>query len=122
MIVYNKLWQTMKQKKVSQYRLIKTYGFSRGQISRIKANKNLSTHTLDVLCQILDCSINDIMEFKKNPQNDNIVALCAEAPENAEAAVTLEPGASPKSKTKNKTRGKKLSAPAALPDLNGSDQ
>ena len=64
MIVYDPLWETMKQRKVSQYRLIKSYGFSSGQISRLRKNMYVSTHTIGVLCTILDCSISDIMEFR----------------------------------------------------------
>lgn len=64
MIVYDPLWNTMKQKNISQYRLIKEYGFSSGQISRLKKNMYVSTHTIGVLCTILDCSVNDVMEFQ----------------------------------------------------------
>lgn len=63
MIVYDPLWETMKRKQISQYRLIKHFGFSSGQINRLKRNMYVSTHTIGVLCTILDCSIPDIMEF-----------------------------------------------------------
>lgn len=64
MINYNPLWKTMKEKKVSQYRLIKYYGFSSGQINRLKKNQYVSTHTIGVLCTILDCSVEQVMEFQ----------------------------------------------------------
>ena len=64
MITYEPLWKTMKEKKVSQYRLIKTYGFSSGQINRLKKNQYVSTHTIGVLCTILKCSVEDVMEFR----------------------------------------------------------
>ncbi len=64
MILYNRLWETMREKGISQYRLIKYYGFSSGQLSRLKQNAYVSTHTLDVLCTILNCSIEDVMEFR----------------------------------------------------------
>lgn len=54
----------MKEKKVSQYRLIKYYGFSSGQINRLKKNQYVSTHTIGVLCTILDCSVEQVMEFQ----------------------------------------------------------
>lgn len=63
MIVYDPLWATMKKKKISQYRLIKEYGFSSGQINRLRKNMYVSTHTIGVLCTLLDCSISEIMEF-----------------------------------------------------------
>ena len=63
MITYEQLWKTMKEKQVSQYRLITKYGFSSGQINRLKKNKYVSTHTIGVLCTILKCSVEDVMEF-----------------------------------------------------------
>ena len=63
MIVYNNLWKTMKQKGVSQYTLIKKYKISPAQITRLKRNEYVSTHTIDVFCKILDCNVSDIMQF-----------------------------------------------------------
>lgn len=63
MITYEPLWKTMKEKKVSQYRLITTYGFSSGQLNRLKKNEYVSTHTIGVLCTILNCSVEDVMKF-----------------------------------------------------------
>lgn len=62
MISYNRLWETMKKRKISQYRLIKEFGLSSGQMSRLKKNTYVSTHTLETLCRILDCRIEDVME------------------------------------------------------------
>ena len=66
MIVFDKLWITMKDKNITQYKLIKEYGFSPGQITRLKKNSNINTHTLDMLCKILNCNIEDICEYKKD--------------------------------------------------------
>lgn len=65
MIVFDKLWLTLKEKNISQYKLIKTYGISTGQLDRLRKNENVNTYTLDTLCKILDCGLNDIAEFKK---------------------------------------------------------
>jgi len=65
-IVYNKLWETMKQKNVSQYQLIKKHGFSTGQLDRLRKNGNVNSYTLDTLCKILDCELQDIAEYKKD--------------------------------------------------------
>ena len=62
MISYNRLWETMEKRKISQYRLIKEFGLSSGQMSRLKKNTHVSTHTLETLCRILDCRIEDVME------------------------------------------------------------
>lgn len=65
MITYNKLWKTMKEKGISQYALIKTYKISPAQITRLKRNESVSTHTIDMFCKILDCNVSDIMEYIK---------------------------------------------------------
>ena len=64
MIIYNKLWDTMKQKGITQYKLIKNYGFSSGQLDRLRKNSNINTYTLNILCEILNCELSDIAEFK----------------------------------------------------------
>ena len=66
MIVYDKLWATLKEKGISQYKLIKTYGVSTGQLDRLRKNGNVSTFTLNQLCTILDCKLEEIAEFKKD--------------------------------------------------------
>lgn len=68
MISYEPFWDTLKLKNISQYRLIKDYGISAGQLSRMRANDNISTHTVNMLCEILDCNVQDIMVYKKDSQ------------------------------------------------------
>ena len=63
MIVYDKLWATMKEKGVSQYKLIRQFGVSTGQLDRLRKNENISTYTLDKLCTALHCRIEDIIEY-----------------------------------------------------------
>ncbi len=62
MIVYNKLWQTLKEKGISQYRLINEFHISSGQLDRLRKNSNVNTYTLNQLCEILDCDLGDIAE------------------------------------------------------------
>lgn len=62
MISYDGLWNVMKEKGVTQYVLIKKYGISPGQITRLKRNESVSTHTIDVFCNILECDVGDIMK------------------------------------------------------------
>lgn len=54
----------MSQKGISQYKLIKEYKISTGQLDRLRKNGNVSTYTLNQLCRILDCSLEDIAEFR----------------------------------------------------------
>ena len=66
MIKYDNLWNTMQEKGISQYALIKTYKISPAQITRLKRNESVSTHTIDTFCKILDCNVSDIMEYIKD--------------------------------------------------------
>lgn len=63
MISYDRLWSVMKERGISQYALIKKYGISPAQITRLKRNEGVSTHTIDIFCRILDCKVEDIMEY-----------------------------------------------------------
>ncbi len=65
MISYEPLWHTLEKKNISQYQLINKYKFSAGQLSRLRKNANVSTHTLNTLCDILDCELHDIAIYKK---------------------------------------------------------
>ena len=53
----------MEKKGVSQYALIKKYSVSPAQITRLKRNESVSTHTIEMFCKILDCQVSDIMEY-----------------------------------------------------------
>ena len=66
MIVYDRLWETMKKCGISQYALIKQYGVSNGQLNRLRKNESVTTFTLNRLCEILDCRIEDIAEYKSD--------------------------------------------------------
>ena len=68
MISYEILWNVMKEKGVSQYTLIKKYGISPAQITRLKRNESVSTHTIEMFCKILDCNVGDIMEYIKDSE------------------------------------------------------
>ena len=64
MIVYDRLWDTMKKKGITQYKLIHEYGFSHGQLDRIRKNENINMYTLNTLCRILNCAVEEIVEYK----------------------------------------------------------
>ena len=63
MISYEKLWETMKNRGITQYALIKTYHVSPGQITRLKRNESVSTNTIETFCRILNCRVEEIMEY-----------------------------------------------------------
>lgn len=63
MISYEKLWETMRARGVSQYALIHTHRVSPAQITRLKRSESVSTHTIEVFCKILSCRVEDVMTY-----------------------------------------------------------
>lgn len=63
MIKYDRLWNTLKKKGISQYKLIKDYGIDKAQLHRLRKNMIVKTMILNNLCRILDCQVEDIMEY-----------------------------------------------------------
>ena len=63
MIKFDKLWETMERKGVSTYWLREKCGIDRKTIRRLHANENMETKTLNKLCTVLECSLDDIAEF-----------------------------------------------------------
>lgn len=63
MIKYDPLWRTLKEKGISQYQLIKYYGIDKAQLQRLRQNLVVKTLILNRLCQILNCRIEEIMEY-----------------------------------------------------------
>lgn len=66
MISYEPFYKTLKQKNVSTYKLINEYGVSRSLLDRLKHNRPISTVTINDLCDILDCKIEDILVYIKD--------------------------------------------------------
>ena len=63
MISYKPFYKTIKEKGISTYKLINTYGLSRSLLDRLKHNKPLTTVTVNDLCKILDCKVEDVLEY-----------------------------------------------------------
>jgi len=63
MIVFDKLWTLMRQKGVSTYVLREKCGIDSKTVRRLRANENIETKTLDKLCTVLNCRLEDIAEF-----------------------------------------------------------
>ena len=60
-ITYDPLWDTMRRKGITTYSLIKDYSFSKGTLDSLKQNRNISTATLNDLCNILSCRVEDVL-------------------------------------------------------------
>ncbi|MBQ9927208.1 MAG: helix-turn-helix domain-containing protein [Lachnospiraceae bacterium] len=65
MISYEPLWQTMKNKEISQYYLLQN-GIDNKTLDSLKKSKNITLLTVEKLCNILDCTPNDIVKFEKD--------------------------------------------------------
>jgi len=70
MIIYDRLWVTMKKKGISTYYLREKADIDSKTIRRLKANENIETKTIDKLCHALNCQISDIMEFVNDSKPD----------------------------------------------------
>ena len=62
-VSYAPLWKTMEKRGATTYTLQVKGQISSSTIRRMKAGESVSTNTLDALCKILDCTINDIVEY-----------------------------------------------------------
>lgn len=65
MISYAPFWKTIKERGESTYTLINKYGISSATISRMRQGGGISTAKIDDLCRILDCCVEDIIEYRK---------------------------------------------------------
>lgn len=63
MISFEPLWDTLKQKGISQYALIKYYGVSTGTLDALRKNRSITLNTLNDLCNILQCKVSDVIKF-----------------------------------------------------------
>jgi len=65
MINYNPFWKTLEKSKETTYTLIQNYNISSSTIDRLRNNKGISTQTIDDLCRILKCRVEDILEYSE---------------------------------------------------------
>ena len=65
MLDYSPLWQTMKQKGISQYQLI-NLGIEKSLLERLRKGQNITALTIEKLCKVLECTPNDILAFRED--------------------------------------------------------
>lgn len=73
MIKYDKFWETLKSKNLTQYDLYTHHGVNRSLLDKLRNNKNIEINTIDKLCNLLHCNIEDIMTHYEDDntfQND----------------------------------------------------
>ena len=66
MISYEPLWKTMENSGETTYTLINKHGINPRTINNLKHNKSITMYTLERLCQILDCTPNEVVRFVKD--------------------------------------------------------
>ncbi len=74
MISYAPFYKTIKEKNISTYKLVNQYGLSRSLLDRLRHNKPLSTVTINDLCKILECRIEDIAIYVEDEKQET--TLC----------------------------------------------
>lgn len=63
---FEPLWETMKQKGITTYNLTEDYKVSRGTLDNLKHDRNVTLLTVDRICEILDCKVENVVVYIKN--------------------------------------------------------
>ncbi len=66
MISYKPFYETLFKKGITEYELIFKQGISANTLYRMKHGEAITTKTLNTLCEILDCSVSEILEYQKD--------------------------------------------------------
>lgn len=74
MMSYDRLWCVMREQGITQYALIKRHHVSPAQITRLKRNESVSTHTIEVFCRTLHCQVADIMQYVPDEEETDFKA------------------------------------------------
>ena len=72
MIKYDRFWVAMKERGITQYDLYEHYQITRSLLDRLRKNKNVEIYTIDRLCSILHCEIEDIVEHIEEELSEGI--------------------------------------------------
>lgn len=70
MVNYEPLWKTMERKHITPYTLIHKYGINPRTIHTLKHNKGIIVFTLERLCEVLQCTPNDVLKFVLDKEAD----------------------------------------------------
>ena len=63
MMTYDPFWRTIEEKKISTYALINKQGILPDTIQRLRSGKPLTTTTIETLCEVIDCKVEDIVQY-----------------------------------------------------------
>lgn len=70
-ISYKPFWDTLKEKNISTYALINIHGISSSTINRLRHDKPVSTTTINDLCFILNCRVEEILTYIAEQQEEH---------------------------------------------------
>lgn len=76
MIHYNSLWETMSNKHFTTYTLREKHNIGHGTVQRLQKNMPVSTYTLDRLCKILDCRLDEVAEYLPDEEAEKVNKRC----------------------------------------------
>ncbi|MCD8000859.1 MAG: helix-turn-helix transcriptional regulator [Clostridiales bacterium] len=66
MITYEPFFETLKRKNITTYKLINEYNFSKGTLDSLKQNRNITMDTLNDICNLLECGVNDVISYTRD--------------------------------------------------------
>jgi DNA-binding Xre family transcriptional regulator len=69
LIVYEPFWKTLKTSGESTYTLITKHHLSSSTIDKLRKNKPLNTTTVNDLCRILHCDVDEIMRYEPSEED-----------------------------------------------------
>jgi len=65
-VCYDKLLHRMIDKKITNAQLMEQAGFSANIVTRIKRNRYISLESIEAICRVMDCGVDDILEFMED--------------------------------------------------------
>lgn len=63
MIIYDRFWETLQASSESTYSLIYRHHISSSTIDKLRKNRPITTTTLNDLCRILNCNVDQILRY-----------------------------------------------------------
>lgn len=68
-VKYNKLFKMLIDRQITNNQLANWAGVSLNIITRLKRNEYIAMQTIEKICVVLDCGVDDILEFIQEPKH-----------------------------------------------------
>lgn len=62
-VSYKRLFHLMIEREITNAQLQKQAGFSANIITRLKRNEAVSLESIEAICRVMKCGVDDILEF-----------------------------------------------------------